>query len=236
LKLVGRTSQTFAVADVLSDAASMVAHDLVLLHEDDARKVLGLAPGQASDLAIDVFHEQEEQAILPDLAQAFDFQVQITPRSRTAGRIASELGRFGSLSVLASVPSLLALALLVSFLAVEARHSRRDVGRLKALGWSSSEIVAHHAIRTALLGVPIAIAGLFCAALVVFWPGVTWPGRWFFDWQGHAPELTLVSSDATLVLLGVAALVLAPFTAATLIPVALGASSSPADLLDTGSR
>jgi hypothetical protein len=70
----------------------------------------------------------------------------------------------------------------------------------------------------------------------VFWPGVTWPARWLFDWQGHPPELTLVSSGATLVLLEVAALVLAPFAVATLIPVAFSASASPAGLLDTGSR
>jgi ABC-type lipoprotein release transport system permease subunit len=214
----------------------MVAHDLVLLHAEDARDLLGLGPGQASDLAIDVFHEQEQRAIVPDLAQAFDFRVHVAQRNQTAKRTASEFARRGSLALLASAPALLALALLVSVLAVEARLSRREAGRLKALGWSSSDILVYHAVRAALVGLPSTAAALACAELVVFWPGVTWPGRWLFDWQGHPPELTLVSSGATLVLLEVAALVLAPFAVATLIPVAFSASASPADLLDTGSR
>jgi hypothetical protein len=55
---------------------------------DDARQLLGLAPGQASDLAVHLFRREEEQAILADLAAAFPWPVRITGRSTSACAIA----------------------------------------------------------------------------------------------------------------------------------------------------
>ena len=232
IELTGSTSLSFDVVGVLPDETSMVAHDLAVLHADDARALLGLEPGAASDLAVDVFHEAETEAILGDLSAAFDFPVQISRRTETLARYTLGAWRRSGLVALASVPALLALALLVVALLQQAGTERREVGLLKALGWCTGEIVALRMFRAALVGLPATVLGLLTASLFVFLPGVRWPGAWLLAWTGPPPPLTLLPTGATLVVAEVAALVLVPFAAATLIPVVRSAAATPDALLD----
>jgi hypothetical protein len=232
IQLTGFTSRSFKVVGVLPDSTSMVAHDLVLLQVADARAMLGLEPGAASDLAVDVFHQEEAEAIVGDLSAAFDFPVQISRRSAARSRYALGAWRRGGLVALAGVPALLALALLVVALLQQAGRERREVGLLKALGWGTGEIVAWRMLQATLVGLPATVLGLLTATVLVFLPGVTWPGAWLLAWTGPPPPLTLLPTGATLVVVEVAALVLVPFAAATLIGVVHNATATPDALLD----
>ena len=125
-----------------SDAMTGIAEpNIVLLHIDDARDLLGIPNGYASDLAIEVFNPSEESAILPDLTAAFPWTVRITTRTESAGIYAAGLARMGGMTVAFLVPALLALCLLVA-VTVRDRFGRRfEIGLLKALGWTTGDIV-----------------------------------------------------------------------------------------------
>ena len=93
LKLTGQNALILKIIDTLEAKTSMVAHDMVLVHPDDARRLLGIAEGYASDLIVDVFHETEAEAILPDLSRAFPWPVRMTTRKEAAGIYGSASAR-----------------------------------------------------------------------------------------------------------------------------------------------
>ena len=232
--LQGAFSMRLKVRATLSEETAMALNDIVLLCSEDARSLLGLPEGLASDLAVDVFHEGEEQAILRDLAAAFPWPVRITTRSETAGIYAAGLGRKGGLGLWLAVPSILALAYLIGGAVRDSWGQRREIGLLKALGWTTGDVVRLHLGRALAIGVPATALGLAAGCWLVFWPGVRWPGSLLFGWSGTPPALTLDPSGAVLVLVEVGAMVLVPWVVAAGWSALRAATADPQELIQAG--
>jgi hypothetical protein len=168
----------------------MAVHDVVVVHIDEARALLGLDSGQASDLALDVFHDDEVQALLPDLAAAFDWPVQITTRVEQQGRHLAHISRSTGLACLAILPLLLSVATTVVAAGIWGRRPR-ETGVLRAVGWTGGDLLRLHLYRGCLVGFPAAAVGVLAAYLLLFRPGMTWAARLLFGWSGPAPALYL---------------------------------------------
>jgi hypothetical protein len=215
----------------LPAASALLGQDVVLVHPADARRLLGLAPGEAVDLAVDVFHAAEAAAIQPELAAAFPWPVRITARSEAVGLYSGGLARRGGLMLIAGIPAVLALVLVVAGAVREAVGQRREVGLLKALGWTTGEVVRLQVYRALLIALPAACLGMLVAYTLVFRPGVSWPGSLLFGWRAAPPRLYLDPAGALLTLLELGALVVGPYLAAVLLASLQGAAADPQDLL-----
>jgi hypothetical protein len=232
LTLTGQMTTTLRVvgrSDVTTDIAEP---NVVLLHIDDARDLLGIPDGYASDLAIEVYNPAEESAILPDLTAVFPWTVRITTRTERAGIYDAGLARLGGMAVAFLVPALLALCLLVAVTVRDRFGRRSEIGLLKALGWTTGDIVRFQVARASLIGIPGAGGGMILAFLLVFWPNANWSGRLCHEWQFLASRLAFRPDDAGLVLLEVTGLVVLPFLAATIGTVLRCAVADPQDMLD----
>lgn len=234
LVLEGTRKMTFKVLERLYPESDVVAYDIVILHPEDARTLLGLPDGHASDLALTVFHEEEEEAILPDLARAFPWPVRITTRGETIGRYAAGLARRGGIALLMLVPAVLAVAFLVAGSVRDRLGRRREVGLLKAMGWTSSDVVRLHLMRSLAVGLPATALGMLLAYALVLWPGTSWPGVLLFGWQGEPPALRLSPSGAFLTLLEVGALAFVPWLAASVWPALRASTADPQELIQGG--
>jgi ABC-type lipoprotein release transport system permease subunit len=217
LTLSGQTTQTFQIAGVIHRKSAMASHDRVVLNPVDARRLLGLPDGYASDIAIDVFHAGEETAILPDLTEALPWPVRITTRSENLKFLSGSYSRRGGIVMLATIPAVAAICLLVAATVREHLGSRFEVGLLKAFGWTTADITRHLLFRALFIGLPAVCLGMVMAYAAVFSPGVQWPGALLFGWQGQAPALYLNMGGSLLTLIQIAALVLVPFLIATLV-------------------
>jgi hypothetical protein len=232
LTLTGQRTTTLRVVGRSKVKTDIAEPNVVLLHIDDARDLLGIPDGYASDLAIEVFNPAEENAILPDLTAAFPWTVRITTRTERAGIYAAGLARIGGMAVAFLVPALLALCLLVA-VTVRDRFGRRfEIGLLKALGWTTGDIVRLQVSRTCLIGIPGATGGMILAFLLVFWPNANWPGRLCPEWQALTSRLAFSPGDAGLILLEVTGLVVLPFLAATIGTVLRCAVADPQEMLE----
>ncbi|HRX50560.1 MAG TPA: hypothetical protein P5571_04295 [Candidatus Krumholzibacteria bacterium] len=209
-------------------------HDVVLLAPSDARALLGLHPDQISDLAVTVHHAAEESAITADLAAAFPYPVQVTTRAEARGAAVAALTRDGGLVTLMLGPALLGLGLLLTAAVRDAGARRRDLGLLKTLGWSTSDLVRLHLLRAAAVAVPAVLVGGAAAWLAVFTPGITWPGALLLGWRTPPPPWTLPVADAGLALAAVAGAVLTPWLLAAALPAVRAALADPDDLLRGG--
>jgi hypothetical protein len=230
--LTGIKSLAVKVTAVLDSRSSMVIHDVVLLHPDDARNILGIASGYATDLILEVFHESEAEALLPDLAGAFPWPVRLITRREAAGMYSAGLARRSGLAYMMLVPALLALAFIVVGAFRNQSARRYEVGLYKALGWTTTDIFRLQLLKALFGGIPAVVCGLAVAYGLVRWPGVSWPGYLLLGWQKHPPVLHLDATGASWVLIEVAVLVFLPYLAATLWPAIKAATTDPQDLLE----
>jgi ABC-type lipoprotein release transport system permease subunit len=229
--LNGRRELKVQVTKVLPAKNSMAVHDIILLDENDARYILELEKGFASDLAIRVFHEQEADAILPDLVDAFPWPVSLVTKNETLKIYTASTARRAGLIYLILVPSLLALALIVAVGFKGTRSRMYEAGLLKALGWTTKDIVGFFMCRAALIAFPACIFGMAVAYGLVYFPGISWPGQFFFGWQSNAPGLYLDPAGSFQILLQVAAGVLVPYLVSNLWPAIENATTDPHQLL-----
>ena len=229
IPLTGVDPVTVRVAGRFPESLSMAAHDLVWLHPADARRLLGIPADSVSDLAVEVFHEAEADAIQPDLAAAFPWPVRITPRQSVVGRYRADLARRGGLVTVSFMPAVLGLSLLVLTTVRSAWGRRREIALLRALGWTAGDVVRLTLRRALAVGLPATALGMGAAYTLVFWPGIRWPGALLLGWSGPPPALRLDPAGAPLTLLTLAALVLIPYLAAAVLPALRAASGEVAD-------
>jgi hypothetical protein len=147
------------------------------------------------------------------------------------GVYATELARRGGLAAFAAAPAILALVVLVAGAVRDRLARRREVGLLKALGWTTRDVVTLQLARAIVLAVPATALGLAGATALVLWPGAVWPGALLFGWTSAPPLLAPGVGGALTVLVETAALVLVPWIAATLAPAVAGATTDPGAML-----
>jgi hypothetical protein len=232
LELKASSSMRFTIGSFFSPAAGLVAHDLVLLHPQDAAQLLGLPAGYASDLALDVFHEQEADALRPDLARAFPWPIQIVTRDETIGLYEAGFSRRSALAYFMLVPSILALLVIVVATVRKQIGRRHEIGLLRALGWTGRHILLQQIIKSCMSGIPAVAAGILAAYSLVFWPGTTWMGALLFGWQQHPPALYLEPEGIGLPVVEIGVLVFAPYLTAAVWTALMSVSADPQELLD----
>ncbi len=231
LTLHGEKSLSFGITETFLKKHSMAVHDVVMLHEDDARELLGLSPGFASDLAIRVFHDQEADAVLPDLANAFPWPSRMTTRGETLKMYTASMARRGGLFYLVLTPCILALALICAAGYRTAGRGAYEAGLLKALGWTTRDIVRLSMYRAILVAVPSAAVATAVSCFLVFLPGIEWPGYLLFGWKHNPPGFHFDLSNVIPALMVPVAAVLTPYLASVLLPALNYASADPHELL-----
>jgi hypothetical protein len=231
LTLTGPHRLTLAVIDVFPADSGPATHDLVWVTPDDARRLLGLAPGQASDLAVRLFRREEAQAIRSDLAAALPWPVQITDRSTSAWRHHMQAVRTGGIALVASIPALLALLLIITDTAVAGHGRMADWGLLKAMGWTSADIVRLQIYQAVMTGLPALTVGLGLAYTFVFQPTLAGLTALWITGGMHLPALSLDPGGAALVMLEVAAMVGLPYLATVYLTALHRAAGDPWALL-----
>lgn len=237
LQLEGVISQNYQVIDRLPEKTSLFTHDLVLMNPEDARQLIGLPKGYASDLAIEVFHEDEQDAILSDLTASFPWPVRCVTRLQSAGLSAGSFNRSRTLIAITVIPAVLALCLLVAVNTRKSMGRQSDLGIMKATGWTTGDIIRFQLYRELFVCLPSAAVGICVSFLLVYGPGVGWLADFFLDWKTIPPSLYLETTGAATVLLEVAALMLVPVIASALLPALKGATADVHDMIeDAGSR
>jgi len=217
LKLVG----TF------SSAVDLYTSDVVVCDEADARAILGLGDGEATDLAVWVTNPNESHVIATKIAKAL-------PGSRVIerdllGRVyALTYGRRAGIVLAAAIPALLALLVLAwdraSGLGPE---EKREIAVLKAVGWSTGDVLSVKLLEALLVATVAASAGLALAYLWVFpleAPGLR---ATLAGWSVLYPATHLTPVVDLTELLSLALAVVAPFVGLSIVPAWRAATTDP---------
>ena len=237
LQLEGAVSRNYQVIDRLPEKTSLFTHDLVLMDPGDARQLINLPKDYATDLAIDVFHENEQEAILSDLIASFPWPVQCVTRLQSQGLSAGRWNRGRALVTISVIPAVLALCLLVAVNTRKSMGRQSDLGIMKAMGWTTGNIVVFQLYRELFVCLPSAAVGICFSFLLVYGPGVGWLADFFLGWKTIPPSLYLETTGAATVVLEVTALILVPVIAAAFFPALKGATADVHRMIqDAGGR
>jgi hypothetical protein len=237
IQLAGSTRSSYRIIGRLPDKTGIFSHDLVLLNVQDVRKLIRLPDGFASDLALDVFHDQEQDAILADLAAAFPWPVRCVTRRQSAAIYAGGLNRGSTLNTITVIPAVLAVCLLVAVNIRKSMGRQSDLGIMKAMGWTTGDIVRLQLYRAFAVGLPAAAAGVCLSYFLVYWSGTQWLGNIILGWETLPPKLYLEPDGAITVLLEVAGFVLVPVIGSALAPAVKAAAADVHELIEgAGSR
>lgn len=234
LFLSGQQELMITITGRLPSRFSSRLNDCVLLHESDARLLLDIPEGFASDIVCYVFHEEEEKAVLADLSHAFPWPVRIITRSEMREWYHAQFFGKGSIFMLSFLPAVFSLIILILANVRQIISRKRELGLLKALGWTTSDIVFVTFSRGLLIVIPALLAGLCCALWSIFYSSAKILDLFFYSGTMPATRLVLNGTGILSVVVEVIALIFIPCCVAFLWPGLSSAVSDPGLLIDAG--
>ena len=217
----------FTVAFVMPDASSLVSSDLILIGEQDFRRLFDFRNEYFTDLVLDVPNSREIDTVAAKIVRSLPDTRTITRREilRTYDAVFS--WRSG-LIVVVLAGAVLAFVILAwdraSGLSAE---ERREIGILKAVGWETSDVLLMKFWEGVVVSLIAFLAGLILAYLHVFFTSATLFEPVLKGWSTLYPAFRLVpfidpAQIATLFFLTVV-----PYTTATIIPSWRAATIDP---------
>jgi lipoprotein-releasing system permease protein len=222
---------SFRIVAVLPQASALASADLLLVSETDLRGLLGIEPGQFTDLTLRIPNPNEVQNVARKVLEAL-------PDSRAILR--EEMLRtydavFDWRSTLLLVPlsgALLAFAILAwekaSGLSAD---ERREIGILKAVGWETGDVLRMKLWEGGLLSLSAYLFGTAAAYWHVFGFSAPLLAPVMQGWSVLYPDFRLIPAVSGTQLLALFFLTVFPYLAATLVPVWRAAVTDPDEVM-----
>lgn len=222
------------VVGVFSSEVDLFTSDVVLVSEGEARLLLGVPEGEATDLAIQLTTPDESRVLAATLGEALTGSRVLEKRllERVHGL---SFGRRAGLVLGASLPALLALLVLAQDRASGLGASeRKEIAILKASGWSSGDVLETKLFEALLLALASTALGMALGFLWVFGLGAPGLREVLAGWATLYPSLTLTPRVSLGQLLGLQALVAGPYVALAVVPAWRASTLDPMEALREG--
>ncbi|MBX3260573.1 MAG: FtsX-like permease family protein [Labilithrix sp.] len=205
--------------------------DVVLCDEDDARALLGLPEGDATDIAVTLANPAEARVVAATIVERL-------PGARVIERDLLErvyhlsYGRRAGLVLGASIPAILALLVLAWDRASGiGGDERREIAILKAVGWSTGDVLWAKLFESILVGALGTALGLLLGYAWVFWLGAPGLRPALVGWSVMYPRASLTPVVDLAQLLGVTIAVLGPFVLLSVVPAWRAATADPLEAM-----
>jgi ABC-type lipoprotein release transport system permease subunit len=215
------------IKDIFSSESELVTSDLVLISEEDFRRLFGTSKDYATDLTLRVRNPRELNTIALKISELLP-DTRIILRDEILRTYDTVFNWRAGMMLVVLSGALLAFAIFAwdkaSGLSLE---ERKEIGILKAIGWETSDVIAMKfwegmviSVSSFLTGILLAYVHVFFTSSILFEPALK-------GWAVLYPQFKLVpfidaSQVATLFFLTVV-----PYTVATIIPSWRAATVDP---------
>jgi ABC-type lipoprotein release transport system permease subunit len=215
------------VVGTFRDASALRTADLLVTSDADARALLGVADGFATDLAVTLTTPDEARVATEKILRLIP-GARVIEKERLRRAYALTLdGRSGLLTA-ALLPALAALLLLAwDRLTGLTETERRELGVLKAVGWEVRDVLTARVWESALVAVCGATLGVLAAYAYVFLAQAPGLAGALFGWSALYPPLRLTPQVDAAQTLALVAGVAVPFVAVGLVPAWRAATLDP---------
>lgn len=225
----GEANKPLRIVGTFSAPAEVYTADVVLVGMRDARTVLTMPDGEATDLAVDLTNPAEAHVAAHSIDEALG-GVRIVDRELVQRIHELAFGRRGGLALAALLPAILALLVLGwDRLSSLGRDERREVAILKAVGFATRDVVFVRLSESLVLASLATALGIGAAYLWIFVfgaPGLRSAIAGFGVLEAHTP---LVPSIDAAPIFGLALGIVGPFVALSIVPAWRAAIADPMD-------
>ncbi len=207
------------VFDTFPADSDLFTNDMIVMDIDLARKVLGVAPDEATDIVLQVPNELEGDSVMVKLIQQH-FDIRVIQKKEIAAAFDNLFNYKGGVFLI------LYLTVLITFvLILYQRHSmitgpdRRQIGIMRAVGWGIGDVISLKVWENVVVALTAFVVGLMLSYFYVFFLGA--PGLIaVFLGYGNLPVNFALSRGIDFGLTSLLFLFfMVPFVASVLIPV-----------------
>jgi ABC-type lipoprotein release transport system permease subunit len=226
-------ARPLTLVGTFSSSVDLFTSDLVLCDEADARSLLGLPPAEATDLAVWLANPNESHVVAEKIESALPLS-RIIEKDQLSRIYALTYGRRAGLFLAATIPGLLALLVLAwdraSGLGLD---EKREIAVLKAVGWSTNDVLSVKLLESLLVSTVAATIGLALAYVWVFPLGAPGLRPALAGWSVLYPSAHLTPEVDLAQLVTLALAVIAPFVALSIVPAWRAATTDPMEVMRT---
>jgi len=223
----GLANYSFVIGGVFSTNVNLYTSDLILVNINSAEEFFSSCPGCVTDLCVYVNDSSQINSIAQKIT-VFDPMLRVLTQSAIKDATLSTYGvRSGYVSVVWYVLLLSVILMALNQATAAGADMRREVGILKTLGFSTSNILEIRFLETLILGFTAATIGLFAAIIYDVFLGAPGLASFMLGWSAVYPGYPLpinISSSNVLMLYAVAII---PLFIGTLIPAWRSAVTEP---------
>ena len=226
-----RNAPSLRLVGTFASSVDLYTADVLLCDDDDARAILGVPPGEATDLAVRVKNPEESRVLARKIAD-------LLPGARVIDREGLErvyelaYGRRAGLVLAASLPALLALFVLAwDRLSGALPEEKREIAILKAVGFSTGDVVRVKILESFLVSLLAVLAGIVAAYAWVFVFGAPGLRAALVGWSVLYPEAPLTPAVDVADVLAIATSIMGPYLLVSVVPAWRAATTDPMDVM-----
>jgi ABC-type lipoprotein release transport system permease subunit len=210
--------EKFMVVGIFSSKSNLQSADLIVMRSGDAREFFGLPQGYANDLGIEVANPAELQLIAQKIATILP-DTRVLSRDQIQRTYDAIFGWRAGMFLAAMLGALLAFAILVWDRATSmTAEEKREIGILKALGWTTSDVLEIKSLEGLVLALNSYLLGVILAYIHVFLLGAPLLKPVLLGWSTLYPDFYLTPSLNLQELILIFFISVVPFMAAIIIP------------------
>ena len=224
-------SESFTIVGLFGVPSSLMTADLILMDEADARDFFGFTDDIATDIMVEVANPVEIAMIAGKIFALFP-SCRVVSRAQLMRTYEAVFGYRGGFVIFAWFGCLVAfLFLLWNKGSVMTPSERKELGILKAVGWSTTDVMEVKILEAAIIGLISFAIGFITAYLHVYFFGAMLFKPVLFGWSVLYPDFRLrpVWEVGPIALLFI--MTILPYLAASILPAWRSASIDPDDLL-----
>ncbi len=207
--------------------------DVILCDESDARALLALPSGEATDLAVTLSNPKETRVVARTITERLP-GARVIERDLLARVHHLSYGRRAGFVLGAAIPAILALLVLAWDRASGlGPDERREIAVLKAIGWSTSEVLWAKLFESLLVGASATALGLLLGYAWIFWLGAPGLRPALVGWSVLYPRAPLTPAVDVAQLLAISLSVMGPFALLSIVPAWRAATTDPLETMRT---
>ena len=226
-KAMDGTLLNLRIAGMLSSESELVSSDLILMTEEDFRKLFGITPDFVTDVTVAVSNSREIATVagkinklLPDSRPIVRDEI-----LRTYDSIFNWRG--GMMIVIFSAAVLAFVIFAWDKASGLSAGERREIGILKAIGWETSEVIQMKFWEGAVISLTAFFLGVILAYIHVFFTGSLVFEPALKGWSNLYPHFALKPFVSLEQLTTLFILTVVPYTVATIVPTWRAATIDP---------
>ena len=205
--------------------------DVVICDEEDARALLALPPGDATDLAIALSNPAEARIVARTITERIP-GARVIERDLLARVYHLAYGRRAGFVLGAAIPAILALLVLAWDRASGiGPDERKEIAVLKAIGWSTSDVLWAKLFESLLVGAGATALGLLLGYAWIFWLGAPGLRPALVGWSVLYPRAALTPAVDVAQLLGISLAIMGPFALLSIVPAWRAATADPLETM-----